>query len=117
MTPLQTKIEEWKKIAGEATDGVWTFDHECDFIFNNENQIIAEIRGFGANLPMNENGRHIATFNPETVGRLLRALNFCVSGMSAAIDGHCFLIGKQYEAKKIIEEFDKELLQILEGET
>jgi hypothetical protein len=75
-------IDEWSEQeakAKAATPGPWIADHlEC-YVFTQDKDgacgdMVAEMRGFGAGLSLEENCSFIAAANPETVLKLIAAL-------------------------------------------
>ena len=65
------------EISDKATTGEWEYDEEGDYIWGPKKQMVAQIRGVGAGLPLAINGKLIAksrTLLPECARRLARAI-------------------------------------------
>lgn len=68
MTLSLSKLES---LAKEATPGPWSYDNEM-FVFDSEMNMIAEMRGAGAELAQDANGRFVSYVNPATALTLIR---------------------------------------------
>lgn len=71
-------IANLERVAAAATDGPWYHDQNGDFVakgsVENIEGLICDLRGFGAGFDLDRNGRHIATFNPDTAQAFCKAI-------------------------------------------
>lgn len=94
MTPILTQLKE---IAGKATPGPWTVYTPLAYITPgieaaNGKTIVVYQGGWdnddgGVRTGVSD-ALHIATFNPETTGKLLDALEYALSVLEDSIDDH-----------------------------
>lgn len=91
MTPSE-KIDELIQVARAATPGPWQTEAGMDlYVFNKNNEtMIAEMRGAGADLSVDEqsmNATHITTFNPARMRKILEAYLGMMKALRTMADG------------------------------
>jgi len=65
----EAERKELRALEQAATPGPWTMDDPMDgiYIFGPDNEMVAELRGFGAHLPSGVNGALIASFRTAVI--------------------------------------------------
>lgn len=71
---MRRDLAELKRLAQKATPGPWTYYAYGADVRGQRNTLIADVRGYGAGLPVDANGSFMAAANPQTILALIERL-------------------------------------------
>jgi hypothetical protein len=117
---MKERLREVGSILSSVTSGPWKYDAEYgDYVYSAEGDIVAEIRGFGACLPMEKNGRYIALVSPDlmryVLAKLRPLLEEAFTGANA-IDGYRVLgraLGVEFHTDDVTKVFEVLLQRVV----